>query len=108
MGRATHAQKAKRLNQARSLLRRYSLPQAVRKLIHSGPISRRQAYRYLRQAQHLRQPVPITAPTIAFTVKLPRPLIVRLRRHAARLPLTLSETVRQALSAMLDRGRRRG
>jgi hypothetical protein len=107
MARATQAQKAQRLNLARALLHRHSWPYAVGELTRRCSLSSRQAYRYLRQAQHLQQPVPVLAPTVAFTVKLPRPLVSRLRRFAAAQELTLSQAVRQALWAILDRGRRR-
>lgn len=108
MARATQAQKAQRLNLARSLLHRYSWSQAFHELSRRCSLSSRQTYRYLQQAQALQQPVPVVAPTIAFTVKLPRPLVAQLRRFARAEGLSLSQTVSQALSAMLDRGRRHG
>jgi predicted DNA-binding transcriptional regulator YafY len=108
MARASQAQQAQRLNWARSLLQHHSFPQAVHALMRRCSLSRRQAYRYLRRAQALSQPVPVTAPKVAFTVKLPPPLVVRLRRYAARGGFTFSDVVSQALSALLDRGRRRG
>jgi predicted DNA-binding transcriptional regulator YafY len=109
MARASDAQRAKRLNRARSLLRqRRHLALAVQQLAKSCSISQRQAYRYLERAQQLQGPVPVSAPKVAFTVKLSRILVHRLRRYAARARLTLSESVSRALMAMLDRGRRRG
>lgn len=108
MARATQAQKAQRLNLARSLLHRYPWSQAFQELSRRCSLSSRQTYRYLQQAQHLQQPVPVVAPTIAFTVKLPRPLVAQLRRFAQAQKLTLSQTVSQALSTLLDRGRRHG
>ena len=108
MARATQAQKAQRLNLARALLRQSSWSDALQELSRHCCLSPRQAYRYLHQAQHLQHPVPVLAPTIAFTVKLPRPLVSRLRAFAIAQELTLSQVVSQALLAMLDRGRRRG
>ena len=108
MARATQAQKAERLNLARSLLRRYTWSHACQELSRRCSLSSRQTYRYLQQAQHLQRPIPVVAPTIAFTVKLPRPLVAQLRRFAQAQKLTLSQTVSQALSARLDRGRRHG
>jgi len=108
MAKATQAQKAERLNLARSLLHRYGWPQAFQELSRCCSLSSRQTYRYLQQAKHLQQPVPVVAPTIAFTVKLPRPLVAQLRRFAQVRKLTLSQTVSQALSTLLNRGRRRG
>lgn len=108
MGKATQTQKAERLNLARSLLQHYSAPRALREFAHRFSLSSRQAYRYLQQAKHLQHPVPPVAAKVAFTVKLPLPLVVQLRRHVVRTPLNLSQTVSQALSAMLEQGRRRG
>ena len=107
--RAGAAQQAQRLNRSRRLLQRCSsLSQAVRRLAQASSISSRQAYRYLKQAQRLRHPVPVSPPKIAFTVKLPTTQVRQLRLYAARTRLTLSEIVSRALSAALDRGRRRG
>ena len=108
MARASQAQQAQRLNWSRSLLQRHSFPGAVHALMRRCSLSRRQAYRYLRRAQPLTQPVPMTMPKVAFTVKLPPPLVARLRRYATGRGFTISEVVSQALSALLDRGRRHG
>jgi hypothetical protein len=108
MARATQAQKAERLNLARTLLRRHRWPHVLQELIRRYSLSPRQAYRYLNQAQHLRRPVPVLDPTVAFTVKLPRPLVSELRGFAVVHNLGLGQLVGQALSAMLQRGRRRG
>jgi predicted DNA-binding transcriptional regulator YafY len=96
MPRASATQKAQRLNQARILLREQSQrSEAAQRLAKSCSISRRQAYRY-------------SDPKVAFTVKLSPTLVRRLRMYAASAKLTLSESVAQALIAMLHRGRRRG
>ena len=109
MPRATAAQRAQRLNRSRTLLQVCSsLSEAVQQLVRSCSISPRQAYRYLKQAELLKHPVPIHRPKIAFTVKLPPTQIRQLRIYAARNRLTLSDMVSRALSVMLDRGRRRG
>jgi predicted DNA-binding transcriptional regulator YafY len=109
MRRASATQKAQRLNQARILLRQQSQPsEAAQQLAKNCSISRRQAYRYLEQAQGLKEPVPVSDPKVAFTVKLSPTLVRRLRMYAASAKLTLSESVAQALMAMLHRGRRRG
>ena len=107
--RANAAQRRQRLNQSRSLLQRSrSLADAVRRLVKIFSISQRQAYRYVKQAQALKEPVPVTSPKIAFMVKLPSAQVRQLRLYAAHTGLTLSDIVSRALSAMLDRGRRRG
>ena len=71
-------------------------------------ISPRQAYRYLEQAQQLKAPVPPGESKLAFTVKLPRGLIQRVREYATKKRLSISEVVSRALLALLPRGRGRG
>lgn len=101
-------QKAERLNLARDLLRQKQLPAAASELAQACSISHRQAYRYLEQAQRLRGPVPASDPKLAFTVKLSRTLIDRLRAYASSTGLTLSEIVSRAVLILLNRGPRRG
>src|SRR5258708_34134386 len=109
MARATAAQRAQRLNLARLLLQRgWSLSQAVQRLAKACSLSSRQAYRYIKQAQLLTMPVPVDPPKVAFTVKLPSLVVLKLRRLAARKRLTLSDIVRHALTVALDQGRGRG
>src|SRR5918996_2129488 len=109
MGRASEAQKAERLNRAR-LLRRQTeqLREAVERLARDCSISSRQAYRYLRQAQRLKEPVPVSEPKLAFTVKLPHSLIQRVRLYASVKRISISEVVSRALWALLPRGGGRG
>ena len=109
MARASDAQKAARLNLARSLLREHErLPQAAEHLALAYSISRRQAYRYLQQAQQLKRPVPVGDAKVSFTIKLSRNLVARLRTYATSTGLTLSEIVSRALQAVLHRGGGRG
>ena len=109
MGRASDAQKAERLNRARTLLREFDqLPEAVEQLAQDCSISPRQAYRYLQQAQRLKEPLAISESKLAFTVKLPRSLIQRVRLYASVKNLSISEVVSRALQALLPRGRGRG
>jgi predicted DNA-binding transcriptional regulator YafY len=109
MGRASDAEKAGRLNRARELLRRFEqLPDAVERLADDCSISPRQAYRYLQQAQRLKEPVPVGESKLAFTVKLPRSLIQRVRLYASVRKLSISEVVSRALLGLLPRGRGRG
>lgn len=109
MSRATDAEKAARLNRARALLREVdTLPAAVERLAHDCVISPRQAYRYLQQAQQLHAPVPVGEAKLAFTVKLPRSLIRRVRLYATATGASISEVVSRALLALLHRGRQRG
>jgi hypothetical protein len=109
MGRANQAQKAERLNRARVLLRQTDqLPDAVERLARDCSISSRQAYRYLQQAQRLKEPVPVSEPKLAFTVKLPHSLIQRVRLYASVKRMSISEVVSRALLALLPRGGGRG
>jgi predicted DNA-binding transcriptional regulator YafY len=108
MPRANDTQKAERLNQARDLLRYKQLPEAATELAHTCSISQRQAYRYLEQAQYLKKPVPIGDAKLAFTVKLSRTLVDRLRTYATSTGLTLSDIVSRAVLMLLNRGPKRG
>jgi enoyl-CoA hydratase/carnithine racemase len=109
MPRASDAQKAERLNRARDLLRHADrLSDAVEQLAQDCSISPRQAYRYLKRAQQLKAPVPPGESKLAFTVKLPRSLILRVREYATKKRLSISEVVSRALLALLPRGRGRG
>jgi len=109
MPRASDALKAERLNRARTLLRTHALlPEAAERLARDWSVSKRQAYRYLHQAQQLKQPVPVEGAKVSFTVKLSRGLVERLRRYAASSGWTLSEIVSRALLAVLHGGGGRG
>lgn len=109
MPRASDIQKAERLNRARSLLRQVEqLSDAVERLARDCSISPRQAYRYLEKAQQLKAPVPLGESKVAFTVKVPRTLIRRVREYATEKRLSISEVVSRALLALLPRGRGRG
>ena len=109
MSRASNAQRAMRLNHARELLQRFDhLPDAVAQIRKDSGLSRRQAYRYLQQAAHLKQPLLVGDTKIAFTVKLSQALVRRLRAFANRTDLPLSEIVSRALLAALPQRKRRG
>ena len=101
-------QKAERLNLARDLLRRKQPPEAVSELAQAFSISHRQAYRYIERAQQLKAPVPVGDPKIAFTVKLSRNLVERLRAYASSTGLTLSDIVSRAVLKLMNRGPGRG
>jgi predicted DNA-binding transcriptional regulator YafY len=104
VARISQVRKAERLNYARQILRRTEdLPGAVARMAHECSISPRQAYRYLEEARHLTAPVPVTNEKIAFTVKLPRGLVTKVRAYARAKRLFLSELVSQALRAWLAR-----
>src|SRR5689334_19205524 len=109
MPRASDIQKAERLNRARTLLRQVEqLSVAAERLARDCSISTRQAYRYLEQAQRLKAPVPPGESKLAFTVKLPRSLIQRVREYASKKRLSISDVVSRALLGRLPQGRGRG
>ena len=109
MSRASWAEKAERLNLARTVLHRHEhLPDAVEYLTRACSISRRQAYRYLQGAKKLKHAVPIGDVKVSFTVKLSQNLADKIRSYAASTGLTLSEVVSRALQALLNRGGGRG
>jgi hypothetical protein len=109
MPRASQGLKAKRLNHARDLLQRFQhLPDAVSRMVRDSALSPRQAYRYLQQARHLKQPLLVSDTKVAFTVKLSRKLVRQVRTRAQEAGVSLSEFVSRALAALLTRRRGRG
>jgi hypothetical protein len=102
MPRSTDTQKARRLNAAYGLLvRGLSVAEATMTLSSDFAISRRQAYRYVRQARTLDAPLPVAEPAIAVTIKLPGDVALRLRALAASSGLTQGEIVGRALDALI-------
>lgn len=105
MARSPNAIRAERLNAAFALLEEQrSLADAAATLVASYGMSKRQAYRYLNEAQQQPHPVPIPERKIAFTVKLSGGLVQRLRQRARSSGQTLSELVSQAIEALLGKG----
>jgi len=70
-------------------------------ITHYG-ISRRQAYRYLQEAQTARGPVPVPEAKRVFTVKLSVGLIRQVRQQARREGGTISQWVEAALRRSLN------
>jgi hypothetical protein len=64
-------------------------------------LSRRQAYRYLKEAQAVGHPVPLVETSAVLTVKLPVSVIEGLRAYAAGHGLTLGQTVSRAVAALV-------
>lgn len=109
MSRATKADKARFLNGAYRLLeQQMKVAEAAPQLARRFALSRRQAYRYLEQANALSAPVPAVEPMVAVTFKLPVSTVRALRAYARRSGLTLGQIVTQALAALLGALRRRG
>ena len=98
------------------LLRRVKTSRTVHELCMRGAggapedssLSPHQSYRYLQQARHLKQSLPVSDTKVAFTVKVSRKLVRQVRTRAREAGLSLSEFVSRALLALLTRRRERG
>jgi predicted DNA-binding transcriptional regulator YafY len=102
MSRSTEAQKAERLNAAHALLAGgRSVAEAALSLSRRFAMSRRQAYRYVEEAQTTGRPVVAAEPTAAVTFKLPPSLVDAVRARAAAEGVTISDMVSRALRAFL-------
>jgi len=109
MARSSNSVRAERINTALEFLRQCeTLAEAAQALVQTCGMSKRQAYRYLHEAQMQGEPVPIPERKVAFTVKLPEGLIHQLRRRAALREQSLSQLVTQALDVFLRKDRGRG
>jgi Ribbon-helix-helix protein, copG family len=78
---------------------------AARELAGQVGLSQRQARRYVERAA-AGGPVQVPQATTVFTVKLPVPLVARIRAHARASGRTISSLVAQALEEFLSRGHR--
>ena len=109
MTRSTDAQKAERLNAAHRLLARgIDLATAATALSREFGLSRRQAYRYLEEAEAIGHPVPVREPSVPITFKIPGSVMRDLRSYSADSGLTLGEIVARAISTFLKATRRHG
>jgi len=97
---------AERVNAAADLLDAgVAAAEAARELAARFGCSLRQAHRYVQRADRSGH-VLVPARAAVFTVKLPVPLIARVRAHAAGSGRTLSAVVAQALEEFLVRAHR--
>ncbi len=109
MSRSSNPERAQRLNAAFNLLAQGStLAEAAAALTQGFGLSRRQAYRYLQEAQGIEGPVPISSPTVPITIKIPEDVVIQLRSYAQSSGLTIGDTVARALISFLDKLRRHG
>jgi hypothetical protein len=105
MARSSNPQRAERINAAVALIARQGSPaEAAAALAAQYNISKRQAYRYVKEAGVVGKQVPIPDQKVAFTVKLSQSLTQKLRHYSLSRGLTLSEIVTQALEAFLYKG----
>ena len=103
MTRSSEAEQARRVNATLSLVqRRTSTTEVLEGLVARYGLSRRQAYRYLQQAQRAVSPVPVPEPKAVFTVKLPHSLIVEVRRRARQERCPIGRWVERALRLELN------
>lgn len=103
MMRSTKVQKNERLNAAHRLIAQgIGMAEAAMMLARDYGLSRRQAYRYVEEAQTLARPAPVVEPSMAVTFKLPVSVVSKLRAHAAAHNQTLSKTVSRAISRFLQ------
>jgi predicted DNA-binding transcriptional regulator YafY len=108
MAKSSNTERAKRINTAISFLKECrSLAQAAMALSVQYGISKRQAYRYVKEAESAGRTIPVPDQKVAFTVKLSQNLAQAIRQYANLKGQTLSEVVTQALEAFLYKGRRR-
>ena len=83
MTRSSNTDKTHRLNAAFDLLAKgYTLAEAAEILAQQFGLSRRQAYRYLQDAQVIDAPVLVASPAIPITIKIPADVVSRLRLYA--------------------------
>ncbi|HUL12358.1 MAG TPA: hypothetical protein VLU73_09335 [Methylococcaceae bacterium] len=109
MSRSSNPERAQRLNAAFDLLARgYTLSDAAAALTQEFGLSRRQAYRYLQEAQRIEGPVPVSSPAIPITIKIPEDVVIQLRSYAQSSGLTIGDIVARAVLSFLDKLRRHG
>jgi predicted DNA-binding transcriptional regulator YafY len=109
MTRSSNTDKTHRLNAAFELLTQgYTLADAAEALTQQFGLSRRQAYRYLQDAQEIDTPVLVASPSVPITIKIPEDVVIRLRSHAQTSGMTIGEIVAQAIISFLDKLHRHG
>ena len=109
MPKSSEAEQARRVNATIQLLEhRTSAAQVLAQLMARYGLSRRQAYRYVRQARQAGSPLAVPEKKSVFTVKLPGSLIARVRRQARRERGSISTWVEQALRVALEQSQSHG
>jgi predicted DNA-binding transcriptional regulator YafY len=104
--KSTHVERAQRINTALSLIKKLdTVSKAADAMTEEYGISKRQAYRYIHDANKIGAEIPIPDQKIAFTVKLSQSLIRGLREYAKQSGQSLSEIVTQSLEVFLQNGR---
>jgi hypothetical protein len=102
--KSSESEHARRVNVTVVLLKqKASPPEVLSWLIAHYGLSRRQAYRYLQQAQSAGGPLPVPEAKGVFTVKLPVSLIRQVRQRARQERGGISPWVEAALRYALNR-----
>jgi predicted DNA-binding transcriptional regulator YafY len=109
MVKSSNTERARRINAALDQIKKHgTVVRAVVAMVDRYQISKRQAYRYIHEAQKIGDKVPIPDSKITFTVKL-SPKLIRITRDYAKVSgHTISDIVTRALETYLYKGRRRG
>ncbi len=84
------------------------MAEAATMLSQQFGLSRRQAYRYLREAQEIGHPVAVSEASVPITLKIPVSVARELRAYANSSGLTLGEIVARAVSRFLSAARKHG
>jgi predicted DNA-binding transcriptional regulator YafY len=109
MTKSSNTERAKRVNMAINLLKKsVSLSETATMLSSLYGISKRQAYRYIKEAESAGNQIPVPDQKTAFTVKLSENLTKEIRQYARLKGQTISEVVTEALEFFLYKGRRSG
>ena len=95
-------QRAERMDAARDLVQRHSPAEAARLLAERHALSPGQARRYVRATANV-SPLARAVIKDPVTVRIPRPLLARLRTRAHRTGRSLGTLVTQAVATWLDR-----
>lgn len=77
------------------------MAEAATSLSHEFGLSRRQAYRYLGEAQAIGHAVSVSEPAVPITLKMPRNVVRDLRAYSAVSGITMGEITAQAIIAFL-------
>lgn len=104
MAKSLKSEFTERINTALLMKRKYSSKEGVVVgLMEQYGVSRRQAYRYIQEAQKAKHTLPIPEKKVVFTVKLPISLVACIRQHASSTGESISNIVAQALKVFLKR-----
>lgn len=109
MAKSSAAEQARRVNATIQLIRQESSASRIlAELVARYQLSRRQAYRYMQQAQRADSLLAVPERKSVFTVKLPHTLIGQVRRKARQQHASISDWVEQALRMGLEQSESHG